>query len=209
MAISKEIQKEILDKADFKKGDGLLPAIVQDVYTGRVLMLGYMNKKALKQTFKSGLATFFSRSKGELWQKGETSGNTLKVKSVKLDCDNDSLLLKVKPSGPVCHNGWDTCWEEENQESFTYLYELEDVITDRKNNPVRNSYTNKLLSRGINKVAQKVGEEAVEVVIEAKDDDEELFRAEIADLLYHLSVLMVKKEISWHSVIATLRKRRR
>jgi phosphoribosyl-ATP pyrophosphohydrolase/phosphoribosyl-AMP cyclohydrolase len=201
--------KNILEKADFEKGGGLIPAVVQDADTGKVLMLGYMNKKAMKQTLKTGLVTFYSRSKKALWQKGETSGNVLEMKSMDLDCDKDAVLVKATPSGPVCHKGSDSCWNEDNKEAFTYLYELEAVIQHRHKHPVRNSYTNKLLSRDLNKIAQKVGEEAVEVVIEATDVNDDLFKAEIADLIYHLSVLLVKKDVSWHEVMDTLRKRRR
>ena len=201
--------KDILEQADFDKVDGLLPAIIQDDETGKVLMLGYMNKKAVKQSFKSGRVTFYSRSRDRIWQKGEESGNFLAFKSAKLDCDNDALLIMAHPTGPVCHTGEDTCWSEHNTEKFGMIYQLEELIRDRKKNPVKDSYTNKLLDRGINKIAQKVGEEAVEVVIESKDSNDDLFKAEMSDLLYHLSVLLVTKDITWKEVMDTLRGRRK
>jgi len=172
-------------------------------------MMGYMNKKSLKQTVKSGNVTFYSRSRKKIWVKGETSGNFLKLKSIKLDCDGDTLLLKVKPTGPVCHTGSDTCWGEQNDGVFNYLLELEKVIRDRKKNPRSDSYTNRLMSRGLNKIAQKVGEEAVEVVIEAKDNNPDLFRGEVSDLIYHLTLLIVEKGSSWEETLETLRSRRK
>ena len=194
-------------QADFGKGNGLLPAIVQDEATGKVLMLGFMNEEALKMTNESGKVTFFSRSKNSLWTKGESSGNYLDVKSVLLDCDKDTFLIKAIPSGPVCHTGSDTCWGEQNEYDFSFLHQLAAVIQDRKNHPVEGSYTNLLFNKGINKIAQKVGEEAVEVIIEAKDDNKQLFIQECADLLFHFLVLLEAKDTSLNTVLAELEKR--
>lgn len=194
-------------QADFGKGNGLLPAIVQDEATGKVLMLGFMNEEALKMTNESGKVTFFSRSKNSLWTKGESSGNYLAVKSVFLDCDKDTFLIKAIPSGPVCHTGSDTCWGEQNEYDFSFLHQLAAVIQDRKNHPVEGSYTNLLFNNGINKIAQKVGEEAVEVIIEAKDDNKQLFIQECADLLFHFLVLLEAKDTSLNTVLAELEKR--
>ena len=194
-------------QADFGKGNGLLPAIVQDEATGKVLMLGFMNEEALKMTNESGKVTFFSRSKNRLWTKGESSGNYLDVKSVLLDCDKDTFLIKAIPSGPVCHTGSDTCWGEQNEYDFSFLHQLAAVIQDRKNHPVEGSYTNLLFNKGINKIAQKVGEEAVEVIIEAKDDNKQLFIQECADLLFHFLVLLEAKDTSLNTVLAELEKR--
>ena len=191
---------------DFKKGNGLLPVIIQDASTNKVLMLGYMNEAALEQTIAEGKVTFFSRSKQRLWTKGETSGNFLNVVSIAEDCDHDALLIKANPVGPVCHTGADTCFEERNQ-SDNFLLHLEKVIQDRKNNPSEKSYTNSLFKKGINKVAQKVGEEAVELVIEAKDDNEELFLGEAADLMYHYLVLLAAKNYELEDVMKVLRQR--
>jgi phosphoribosyl-ATP pyrophosphohydrolase/phosphoribosyl-AMP cyclohydrolase len=176
---------------DFDKGDGLIPAVIQDDRTKEVLMLGYMNEEALEQTKSEGLVTFYSRSKNRLWTKGETSGNHLKFISAKLDCDRDTLLIQAIPSGPVCHQGTDTCFGESTAKGF--IYELEATIKDRKENPQEGSYTTSLFSRGINKIAQKVGEEAVELVIEAKDDNADLFKNEAADLIYHFLILLRAK----------------
>jgi phosphoribosyl-ATP pyrophosphohydrolase/phosphoribosyl-AMP cyclohydrolase len=191
---------------DFTKLDGLVPAVIQDDRTNKVLMVGFMNEAALAQTKKEGKVTFFSRTKNRLWTKGETSGNFLNVVSIAEDCDEDTLLIKVNPVGPVCHTGADTCFEETNQ-GDGFLYELEKVIWERKNNPNEKSYTASLFKKGINKVAQKVGEEAVEVVIEAKDDNKDLFLNEAADLLYHLEVLLAAKEVKLEEVVAVLRER--
>jgi phosphoribosyl-ATP pyrophosphohydrolase/phosphoribosyl-AMP cyclohydrolase len=191
---------------DFEKGNGLLPVIIQDFDTNKVLMLGYMNKEALQKTQAEGLVTFFSRSKNRLWTKGESSGNFLKVKQISIDCDEDTLLIKVLPHGPVCHTGTDTCFSEKNEGS-SFLFQLESVIKDRKINLNDDSYTASLFKKGINKIAQKVGEEAVELVIEAKDDNKELFLGEAADLLYHYLVLLSAKDFSLSDVIETLRKR--
>ncbi len=195
-------------KPDFSKDvNGLLPAIIQDVYTGKVLMLGYMNEESWKKTIALNKVTFFSRSKNRLWTKGEESGNFLEVKEIKLDCDNDTFLIKVHPVGAVCHTGNDTCWYEKNKDEFSFLHQLEYIISDRKLNPKEGSYTNSLFAKGINKIAQKVGEEAVEVVIEAKDKNDDLFKNESADLLFHLLVLFAEKNISLNEVLDVLKKR--
>lgn len=196
-------------KIDFKKNaDGLVPAIIQDALTGRVLMLGFMNAEALAKTNELQKVTFFSRSKNRLWTKGEESGNFLSVQEIKVDCDNDALLIKVNPAGPVCHNGTDTCWGEKN-ENVDFLIQLETTISDRKENPSETSYTSSLFAKGINKIAQKVGEEAVELVIEAKDDNADLFRDEAADLLFHYLVLLQAKGFRLADIAATLKKRMR
>jgi len=180
-------------KVDFSKySDGLVPAIIQDDATSKVLMLGFMNEAALAKTQELNKVTFFSRSKNRLWTKGEESGNFLLLKSISADCDDDSLLIKVDPVGPVCHTGADTCWGEKNINS-NFLFELEKIIVDRKNNPSEKSYTSSLFEKGINKIAQKVGEEAVELVIEAKDNDANLFKNEAADLLFHYLILLQAK----------------
>ncbi len=191
-----------------KYADGLVPAIVQDAETNRVLMLGFMNAAAFEKTEKTGKATFYSRVRRTLWTKGEESGNFLHVQSVRIDCDADTLLIKANPAGAVCHTGADTCFDERN-ESENFLFELEDTIRDRKANPSDASYTTKLFRQGINKIAQKVGEEAVELVIEAKDDNEELFKNEAADLLYHLLVLFAEKDVALKDVLETLKQRKR
>lgn len=179
-------------KPDFSKNaDALLPVIIQDQYSNKVLMLGFMNEEAWDKTNIEKKVTFFSRSKNRLWTKGETSGNFLIVKEILPDCDNDTVLIKVKPAGPVCHTGNDTCFNEINT-PFT-LEKLEEIINERKNNPSENSYTSSLFGKGINKIAQKVGEEAVELVIESKDDDKEKFLGEAADLLFHYLVLLQAK----------------
>jgi phosphoribosyl-AMP cyclohydrolase / phosphoribosyl-ATP pyrophosphohydrolase len=192
---------------NFDKQDGLVPAIIQDAITQKVLMLGYMNPEALEKTQREGIVTFFSRSKSRLWTKGETSGHFLRVVEILPDCDNDTLLIKAHPEGPTCHTGSDTCFDERNTSTALFLYELEQIILDRKANPLPDSYTSKLLARGINKVAQKVGEEAVELVIEAKDSNDDLFKGEAADLLFHFTVLLAAKEISLESVMNVLRER--
>lgn len=179
-------------KPDFSKNaDALLPVIIQDQYSNKVLMLGFMNEEAWDKTNIEKKVTFFSRSKNRLWTKGETSGNFLIVKEILPDCDNDTVLIKVNPAGPVCHTGNDTCFNEINT-PFT-LEKLEEIINQRKNNPSENSYTSSLFGKGINKIAQKVGEEAVELVIESKDDDKEKFLGEAADLLFHYLVLLQAK----------------
>jgi phosphoribosyl-AMP cyclohydrolase / phosphoribosyl-ATP pyrophosphohydrolase len=193
---------------DFNKDSGgLLPAVIQDALTGKVLMLGYMNEASYQKTLELNKVTFFSRSKNRLWTKGEESGNFLEVTDIKSDCDNDTLLIKVKPAGPVCHTGNDTCWYEKNKDEFSFLHYLEQLIHERKENPKEGSYTNLLFDKGINKIAQKVGEEAVELVIEAKDENDELFKGEAADLLYHLLVLFAEKDISLNEVLSVLKSR--
>jgi phosphoribosyl-ATP pyrophosphohydrolase/phosphoribosyl-AMP cyclohydrolase len=194
-------------KIDFTKyAEGLVPAIVQDFDTDKVLMLGFMNEAALQKTEELGRVTFFSRSKQRLWTKGEESGNFLELKTMAVDCDNDTLLIKAHPKGPVCHTGADTCWMEKNH-SNNFLNYLEDIIELRKKASVDESYVARLFSKGINKVAQKVGEEAVELVIEAKDDNEELFLNESADLLFHYLLLLNAKGYKLNNVIEILKSR--
>lgn len=194
---------------DFEKyADGLAPAIVQDAETGKVLMVGFMNSEAFEITKKIRKATFYSRSRQVLWTKGETSGNFLNVKEILVDCDADTILIKAIPAGVVCHTGADTCFNETN-ENTNFLFELEKIILERKGGSSESSYTSKLFAKGLNKIAQKVGEEAVELIIEAKDDDDELFKAEAADLLYHLLVLFAAKGTGLNDVLETLRQRRR
>lgn len=190
---------------DFKKSNGLIPCIVQDAQTSVVLMLGFMNEEALQKTLTENRLTFFSRTKQKLWTKGETSGNYLALVDIKQDCDNDTLLIKAKPSGPVCHKGTDTCFAQEN--SPNGLSFLEKIIQERKSSPKKESYTSKLFEAGINKVAQKVGEEAVELIIEAKDNNKELFLNEAADLMYHYLVLLAAKGYSLADVNRVLKQR--
>ncbi|WP_407486077.1 bifunctional phosphoribosyl-AMP cyclohydrolase/phosphoribosyl-ATP diphosphatase HisIE [Elizabethkingia anophelis] len=191
---------------DFNKNkDGLVPVIIQNYLTEQVLMLGYMNPEAYNKTKEEGKVTFFSRSKNRLWTKGETSGNFLEVKEILLDCDQDTLLIKVKPNGPTCHTGSASCFGDQSRKGF--LYELQHVISDRIDNNIESSYTNQLYKRGINKVAQKVGEEAVEVVIEAKDNNDDLFKNESADLLYHYLILLKAKGFTLEDIEAVLRER--
>ncbi|RYC51226.1 bifunctional phosphoribosyl-AMP cyclohydrolase/phosphoribosyl-ATP diphosphatase HisIE [Flagellimonas olearia] len=198
-------------KIDFTKSpDGLIPAIIQDAITKNVLMLGYMDQEAFDTTQKTQKVTFFSRSKQRLWTKGEESGNFLELVDIKNDCDNDTLLVSVNPVGPTCHKGTDTCWAEENTQTYGFLSTLEQIITSRKNdqeNP--DSYVASLFRKGINKIAQKVGEEAVETVIEAKDNDEELFLNESADLLFHYLILLQAKGYTLEDIVQTLQKRHR
>ena len=189
--------------------NGLLPAIVQDPKTLRVLMLGYMNAEALEKTQATGRVTFYSRSKGRLWTKGEESGNFLIFSSCKLDCDQDALLVYAQPQGPTCHTGADSCWEEENSSRFGFLSELEETIAQRKNADADTSYVASLFKKGINKIAQKVGEEAVETVIEAKDENSELFLNESADLLFHYLILLQAKGFSLKDIEAVLENRKR
>ncbi|SEW54891.1 bifunctional phosphoribosyl-AMP cyclohydrolase/phosphoribosyl-ATP diphosphatase HisIE [Chitinophaga arvensicola] len=192
---------------DFQKSpDGLVPAVIQDSVTNKVLMLGYMNRESLEKTMLEGKVTFFSRSKNRLWTKGEESGNFLLVKDLMVDCDQDTILIKASPVGPVCHTGADTCWDEKNVGN-DFLASLENIITDRKNNPSDKSYTASLFAKGINKIAQKVGEEAVEVVIEAKDNNDELFLNESADLLFHYLILLQAKGFQLSDVISVLKQR--
>lgn len=192
---------------DFEKGDGLLPAVIQDDVTGKILMLGYMNEQSLAKTKELGKVTFFSRSKNRLWTKGETSNNFLMVRSIYEDCDNDALLIKAKPLGPVCHTGSDTCFNEVNEGGIGFLDQLMKTIENRRDNPLNKSYVADLLGKGINKVAQKVGEEAVEVVLEAKDDNKTLFLNESADLLFHLMVLLAHKGCNLEDVVKVLEER--
>ncbi|WP_305982944.1 bifunctional phosphoribosyl-AMP cyclohydrolase/phosphoribosyl-ATP diphosphatase HisIE [Roseivirga thermotolerans] len=196
-----------INQVDFEKENGLVPAIIQDLKTAKVLMLGYMNKEALEKTLDTGKVTFFSRSKQRLWTKGETSENYLQLKSVAVDCDSDSLLVLVEPKGPTCHTGSDTCWDENNVNNIQFLSYLTQVIKERKQLPTDESYVARLFSKGINKVAQKVGEEAVEVVIEAKDNDEKLFLNESADLLFHLMMLLEIKGYTLNEVVSILKER--
>jgi phosphoribosyl-ATP pyrophosphohydrolase/phosphoribosyl-AMP cyclohydrolase len=192
---------------DFSKSpDGLVPAIIQDASTLNVLMLGYMNEEAFRKTQADKRVTFYSRSKKRLWTKGEESGNFLDVADIQLDCDNDTLLVKAIPHGPVCHKGTDTCFNEQN-DSNDFLKLLEGIIRDRKKNPSDGSYTSSLFQKGMNKIAQKVGEEATELVIEAKDDNAELFRNEAADLLFHYLVLLAAKDTSLNDIVEVLKKR--
>jgi phosphoribosyl-ATP pyrophosphohydrolase/phosphoribosyl-AMP cyclohydrolase len=196
-----------INDVNFEKVGGLIPAIIQDNDTNKVLMLGYMNQEALNLTLENKEVVFFSRSKNRLWKKGESSGNILLLKSLALDCDNDALLIKVNPIGPTCHTGDDTCWQEKNYSSLGFLNKLEEVITNRKNNIDPNSYTSSLFKKGINKIAQKVGEEAIEVVIESKDNDDDLFLNESADLLFHYLILLQAKGYKLQDVVTILEQR--
>ena len=192
---------------NFKKySDGLVPAVIQDAETNKVLMLGFMNEAALNKTIALQQVTFFSRSKSRLWTKGEESGHFLFVQEIKVDCDADTLLIKVNPAGPVCHTGADTCWNEKN-DADNFLEKLENIIAERKNNPDEKSYTSSLFEKGINKIAQKVGEEAVELVIEAKDDHEDLFKGEAADLLFHYLILLQAKGFRLNDITQVLKSR--
>ncbi|MDC6364626.1 MULTISPECIES: bifunctional phosphoribosyl-AMP cyclohydrolase/phosphoribosyl-ATP diphosphatase HisIE [Flavobacteriaceae] len=196
-------------KVDFSKNtDGLVPAIIQDAKTKTVLMLGYMNQEALNVTQQTKKVTFFSRSKNRLWTKGEESGNFLELIDIKSDCDSDALLISVNPIGPTCHTGTDTCWAQENVQEYGFLSDLEKVIESRKSNPEnQDSYVASLFRKGINKIAQKVGEEAVETVIEAKDNDDALFLNESADLLFHYLILLQAKGFKLEDIVQTLQKR--
>jgi phosphoribosyl-ATP pyrophosphohydrolase/phosphoribosyl-AMP cyclohydrolase len=198
-------------KIDFNKNkDGLVPAIIQDATTKNVLMLGYMNEEAFHKTKDTKLVTFFSRTKNRLWTKGKESGNVLHLVDIKLDCDNDSLLLQVTPKGPTCHKGSDTCWNEENNQKYGFFSTLEDTISERiANKDTEKSYVASLFAKGINKVAQKVGEEAVEVVIEAMDDNDSLFLYESADLLFHYLMLLQAKGFTLKDIEAELKNRQK
>jgi phosphoribosyl-AMP cyclohydrolase / phosphoribosyl-ATP pyrophosphohydrolase len=187
--------------------NGLVPAIIQDESTKKVLMLGYMNQEALEQTLKSDIITFYSRSKQRLWTKGESSGNFLHLKSISNDCDGDALLIQVQPQGPTCHTGADTCWQEENSPNYGFITQLEQIINSRFEQPSEGSYVQSLIKKGINKIAQKVGEEAIEVVIEAKDSNDELFLNESADLLFHYLILLRAKGFKINDVVTVLNKR--
>ena len=194
-------------KIAFKKySDGLVPAVIQDFKTQKVLMLGFMNDEAVRKTEETGLVTFYSRSKKRLWTKGEESGNHLQLRQMLVDCDSDTLLIKAEPTGPVCHTGADTCWSEKNHAEDFLVY-LEDIINLRKKADPEVSYVAKLHSKGVNKIAQKVGEEAVELVIEAKDDNKDLFLGEAADLLFHFLILLNAKGYNLQTVINVLKDR--
>jgi phosphoribosyl-AMP cyclohydrolase / phosphoribosyl-ATP pyrophosphohydrolase len=192
---------------DFEKNNGLVPAVIQDAATAKVLMLGYMTKEAFEKTRTERIVTFFSRSKKRLWTKGETSGHFLHVVQIMVDCDHDTILIKAKPDGPVCHTGADTCFNEKNEDKSAFLNHLKHVIRERKRHPGEKSYTSSLFAKGINKIAQKVGEEAVELVIEAKDTNDALFKGEAADLLFHFLVLLEQKNIDLDEVITVLQER--
>lgn len=194
-------------KLDFEKCGGLIPAVIQDSITNKVLMLGYMNEEALNETKKSGRVTFFSRSKNRLWTKGETSGNFLQVINIYEDCDQDALLIKVNPTGPVCHTGQDTCFNEKNEEGVMFIKYLQNFIERRRHEMPENSYTTSLFNRGVNRIAQKVGEEAVETVIEAISNDDDKLLYEASDLLYHLIVLLTYKGYRIEDLASELRKR--
>ena len=196
-------------KIDFTKNEnGLIPAIIQDNQTKNVLMLGYMNQEAIDKTLEINKVTFFSRSKNRLWTKGEESGNFLELVSIKNDCDNDTLLLQVNPVGPTCHTGSDTCWQEVNKQDFGFISKLENTIKERKENAdSETSYVASLFAKGMNKIAQKVGEEAVEVVIEAKDSNDDLFLYESADLLFHYLILLQAKGFQLNDVVTVLKSR--
>jgi phosphoribosyl-AMP cyclohydrolase / phosphoribosyl-ATP pyrophosphohydrolase len=198
-------QNHSIMNIDFSKG--LIPAIIQDDSTLQVLMVGFMNEESLKKTESDGKVTFFSRSKNRLWTKGETSGNFLIVKSITPDCDNDTILIKVNPVGPACHTGSTSCFKDEPSKGF--LYKLEKIINQRIDENITDSYTNKIYRQGINKTAQKVGEEAVELIIEAKDDNPDLFKNEAADLLYHLLILLKAKGVTLSDIEECLAKRHR
>jgi phosphoribosyl-ATP pyrophosphohydrolase/phosphoribosyl-AMP cyclohydrolase len=194
-----------MEQIDFSKGNGLVPVVIQDNNTLQVLMVGYMNEEAFNKTTQENIVTFFSRSKNRLWTKGETSGNYLNVREISADCDNDSILIKVDPAGPVCHTGSTSCFGDQPPKGF--IYELEQVINKRIKDNSEESYTNKLYKKGINKVAQKVGEEAVELIIEAKDNNIDLFKNEAADLLYHLLILLKAKGVTLESIEGVLKER--
>jgi phosphoribosyl-ATP pyrophosphohydrolase/phosphoribosyl-AMP cyclohydrolase len=192
---------------DYDKMNGLIPAIIQDAKSNRVLMLGFMNKEAYKMTKKEGKVTFYSRTKDRLWTKGEESGNFLYVKEILKDCDKDTILIKADPVGPVCHTGDDTCFKETNHGENDFLTALQNLIQQRKRDMPENSYTTKLFAKGINKIAQKVGEEAVELVIESKDENDDLFLNEAADLMYHFMVLLTAKGFALEDVAKILESR--
>ena len=192
---------------DFEKLNGIIPAIIRDSQTDKVLMLGFMNPEALEKTKKEGKVTFFSRTKQRLWTKGEESGNFLHVEEIREDCDNDTLLVRARPEGPVCHTGSETCFNEENQGGLAFISQLQVLIHQRREEMPENSYTTSLFEAGINKIAQKVGEEAVELVIEAKDTNDDLFLGEAADLVYHLMVLLSARGYGMNDVAGLLQQR--
>ncbi len=192
-----------------KNKDGLIPVIIQDSVSKTVLMLGYMNDEAIRKTKKTGNVTFYSRTKKRLWTKGEESGNFLRLVNMKVDCDNDTILIYVKPEGPTCHLGTDSCWGEKNLSKFGYLSQLEEIIAERKKDDKKNSYVASLFREGINKIAQKVGEEATETIIEAKDENKQLFLNESADLLFHYLILLQAKGFRLSDVEKVLLTRKR
>jgi phosphoribosyl-ATP pyrophosphohydrolase/phosphoribosyl-AMP cyclohydrolase len=205
--MSNRMSKDLNIKPDFKKfADGLVPAIVQDHNTGKVLMLGFMNQESLDKTIKEKKVSFYSRSRNRLWTKGEESGNLLLLKDISLDCDSDTILLKAEPLGPVCHTGADTCFDEKNMKDDFISY-LQEIIVQRFKSPDEKSYVRQLFLGGINKIAQKVGEEAVELIIESKDNNEELFLNEAADLLFHYLILLNAKGYNFDDVISVLKNR--
>jgi phosphoribosyl-AMP cyclohydrolase / phosphoribosyl-ATP pyrophosphohydrolase len=198
----------MLDNIDFEKGGGLIPVVVQDAGSLKVLMLGYMNREACEKTISTGRATFFSRSRNSLWEKGETSGNWMKVKNISVDCDNDTILLRVEPQGPACHTGADTCFDERNSGGLSFLRHLDLLIAERKKAMPENSYTTSLFRAGVNKISRKVGEEAIELIIEAKDENNsDLFLNEAADLFYHMLVLLHHRGFSLDDMVEVLEKR--
>ena len=192
---------------DYNKLNGLIPAIIQDHVTDKVLMLGFMNQDAFEKTKKEKMVTFFSRTKNRLWTKGEESGNFLEVIEIIEDCDKDTLLIKVRPRGPVCHTGTDTCFNEKNENDLSFIKFLQDLIDKRKTELPEESYTTTLFKKGINKIAQKVGEEAVELIIESKDQNDDLFLNEAADLMYHFLVLLTAKSYRIEDVVKVLKSR--
>ena len=198
--------KTDLSQIRFDADTGLIPAVIQDEKTGKVLMLGYMNRESLELTRSTGKVTFYSRSKQRLWTKGETSGHFLYLRSMATDCDDDTLLIKVHPDGPTCHEGFDTCFREDNQ-SVNFIEELENIIRDRKANPKTGSYTTSLFEAGIQKIAQKVGEESVETILEAQAPGKDALVYEASDLVYHLLVLLQAKDASWQEVIDRLKQK--
>lgn len=204
-----------IEEIDFDKGDGLVPAVIQDEKNGQVLMLGYMNRQAVEKTLKSGLVTFYSRSKKRLWTKGETSGNYLHLRDIQKDCDNDAILIQAEPEGPTCHTGHTSCFHEKQFEPFwehnsdgkEFLDELEKLLYDRKKNLPEKSYTSSMFKKGLDRIAQKVGEEGVETVIAAKNDDESAFIYEASDLVFHLILLLVEKNIPFQKLVEELERR--
>lgn len=194
-------------QVNFDKSTGLIPAIIQDISTQKVLMLGYMNEEALSRTLQTKQVTFYSRSRQKIWTKGEESGNYLEAIEIKQDCDKDTLLILAKPQGSVCHTGDDTCWQQKNIPDYGFISKLEEIITDRKQQNKSNSYISGLFEKGINKIAQKLGEEAVELVIEAKDNNDDLFLNEAADLLFHYLILLKVRNFSMNDVVKILEKR--
>ena len=203
------LEFEFMELNFSKNKDGLIPVIIQDSISMTVLMLGYMNDEAVRKTKKTGNVTFYSRTKKRLWTKGEESGNFLRLVNMKVDCDNDTILIYVKPEGPTCHLGTDSCWGEKNLSKFGYLSQLEEIIAERKKDDKKNSYVASLFREGINKIAQKVGEEATETIIEAKDENKQLFLNESADLLFHYLILLQAKGFRLSDVEKVLLTRKR